>query len=490
MAARWSKKKDQKAIVLVHHHDMARHLPITIDRSAKVTLAEQIRKGITTAIAKGLLVPGARLPSWRDLAAQLGVARGTVRTAYERLIDAQLIISSTPGGTRVAQRPARPRQVNASGNRSSFIPNVYREFSAPPAIFQMGVPAQECFPDKLISRIRARTVRAEARAAASYPDPRGELELRREIAVHLAIARGIECAPSQIIITSGFSGGLGLTLRVLGLEGRTAWVEDPSFPLTRKGLEIGRLQLMPVPVDEHGLDVAHGLNAAPEAALVVVTPGQQAPLGATLSLERRIRLLDWAAEKNAWIIEDDYLSELQLRGRSAPAIASLDRRGRVIHLGSFSKTISPTFRLGFIVAPVNIAEQFAEAAACLGPAPGPSVQIATAELMREGHYMRHLRRTKRIYAQRSEALMSCLKSRGYRTSAAGLAVLLHLPDGVEDTVVAKKARAFGLAPSPLSQWYVSETARADGLLLNVAAAPMQSIPSACERLREIIDRWE
>jgi GntR family transcriptional regulator/MocR family aminotransferase len=240
-------------------------------------------------------------------------------------------------------------------------------------------------------------------------------------------------------------------------------------------------------VDEHGLDVAHGLNAAPEAALVVLTPGQQAPLGATLSLERRIRLLDWAAEKNAWIIEDDYLSELQLRGRSAPAIASLDRQGRVIHLGSFSKTISPTFRLGFIVAPVNITQQFAEAAACLSPAPGPSVQIATAELMREGHYMRHLRRTKRIYAQRSEALMSCLESRGYRTSAAGLAVLLHLPDGVADTVVVEKAQAFGIAPSPLSQWYVSKTLRAGGLLLNVAAAPMQSIPSACERLCEIID---
>jgi GntR family transcriptional regulator/MocR family aminotransferase len=365
---------------------------------------------------------------------------------------------------------------------------VYREFSTAPAIFQMGVPAQDSFPYKLISRIRARTVRAEGHAAASYPDPRGELELRRELAIQLAIARGIECEPSQIIITSGFSGGLGLTLRVLGLEGRTAWVEDPSFPVTRKGLEIARLQLVPVPVDEQGVDVAHGVNAAPEAALVVVTPGQQAPLGVTLSPERRMRLLEWAAAKNAWIIEDDYLSELKLKGRSAPALASLDKQGRVIHLGSFSKTISPTFRLGFIVAPVNVKEQFAEAAACLGPAPGASVQIATAEFMRQGHYMRHLRRTKRIYAQRSAALMSCLQSRGYRTSAAALAVLLHLPAGVVDRDVAHEAHAFGLAPSPLSQWYVSETARVSGLLLNVAAAPMHSIPSACERLCEIIDR--
>ena len=352
----------------------------------------------------------------------------------------------------------------------------------------MGVPAQDSFPYKLISRIRARTVRAEGHAAASYPDPRGEFELRRELAVQLAITRGIECTPAQIVITSGFSGGLGLTLHVLGLEGRTAWVEDPSFPLTRKGLEFARLQLMPVPVDEQGLNVAHGLNAAPDAALAVVTPGQQAPLGATLSFERRIRLLEWATEKNAWIIEDDYLSELKLKGRSAPALASLDRTGRVIHLGSFSKTISPTFRLGFIVAPVNIAERFAEAAACLSPAPGPSVQIATAEFIREGHYMRHLRRTKRIYAQRSDALTSCLESHGCRTSAGGLVVLLHLPAGVADTEIANEALAFGLAPSPLSPWYVSETARASGLLLNVAAAPMQRIPGACERLCEIIGR--
>jgi GntR family transcriptional regulator/MocR family aminotransferase len=263
-------------------------------------------------------------------------------------------------------------------------------------------------------------------------------------------------------------------------------VEDPSFLLTRRALEIARMELIPIRVDEHGLDVEDGLRSAADAALAVVTPGQQAPLGMTLSLERRIRLLEWAAEKQAWILEDDYLSELQLRGRSAPALASLDKRGRVIHLGSFSKTISPTLRLGFIVAPVDVAERFAEAAACLSPAPGPSVQIATAELMRDGHYMRHLRRTKRVYAQRSEALISCLESRGYRASPAALAVLLHLP-GVADAAIANKARAFGLAPSPLSQWYVSD-ARASGLLLSVATAPMKTIPRACDTLLEIVGR--
>jgi hypothetical protein len=158
-------------------------------------------------------------------------------------------------------------------------------------------------------------------------------------------------------------------------------------------------------VDADGIDIDYGLHHAPDAALVVVTPGQQAPLGSTLSLARRLRLLDWAAQEKVWVVEDDYLGELQLKGRATPALASLDRVGRVIHIGSFSKTISPALRLGFIVAPLPLASRFEEVAACLAPAPGPSVQLATAAFMREGHYMRHLRRTKRAYAAQRDALL-------------------------------------------------------------------------------------
>src|SRR5439155_5669375 len=138
---------------------------------------------------------------------------------------------------------------------------------------------------------------------------------------------------------------LGLALRVLGLEGRKVWMEDPGFPFTRRGLELARLSFAPIPVDGEGVDVEYGLRHAPDAKLVVVTPGQQAPLGSTLSLERRLRLLEWAAAHKVWVIEDDYLSDLQLSGRAAPALASVDHGGRVIHIGSFSKTISPTLRL-------------------------------------------------------------------------------------------------------------------------------------------------
>src|SRR5690606_9282388 len=215
--------------------------------------------------------------------------------------------------------------------------------------------------------------------------------------------------------------------------------------------------IVPVPVDADGIDIDHGLRHAADAKLVVVTPGQQAPLGATLSLERRLKLLDWAADSGAWIIEDDYLSELQLSGRAAPALASLDRAGRVIHIGSFSKTINPSLRLGFVVAPAGMITRFAETAACLSPPPGPSVQLATAEFMREGHYMRHLRRTKRAYAAKRQAVMERLKALidADRLTAPGLAVLLRLPGSASDMRVAREVSLIGMSPTPLSLWYAS-----------------------------------
>ena len=467
---------------------MAKPLKLQLDRSARTPLAEQIRQGIAAAIESGVLTPGARLPSWLDLAAQLGVARGTVRSAYEKLSAAQLIAASRATGTHVAARPPVTVRKEEAPDPGSFM-EMYQELTAGPAIFQMGVPSQEAIPAKLFARIRASAVRAELSAPAIYPDPRGELELRREIAAYLAIARGVECSPSQIIITGGFSSGLGLALRVLGLEGRKAWVENPGFPFTRRGLELAGLSLVPIPVDADGMDVDYGLNHAADAALAVVTAGQQAPLGITLSLARRLRLLDWAAHEGAWVIEDDYLSELQLKGRATPALASLDRAGRVIHIGSFSKTLTPALRLGFLVAPLPLTTRFAEVAACLAPAPGPAVQLATAALMRDGHYMRHLRRTKRVYATQSDSLLKCLRPRAKDIVFAGLAVLLRLPDGAPDLSIARETLSFGLAPAPLSLWSASTASVRSGLLLGIATSPHKRLAASCDRLSAIIDRF-
>lgn len=473
----------------MYHAPMDNGLQIVLDRTAKTSLAEQIRIGISGAIESGVLVPGARLPSWLDLAAQLGVARGTVKTAYERLADAQLIVSSRPAGTRVAGQPVKRAVKEQRSIETDLQSDLYQHFVPGPAVFQMGVPASDCFPAALFARIRARAVRDEVEAPAFYHDPRGEHALRREIAAHLALSRGIECRPSQVFITAGFSGALGATLQALRAEGRAAWVENPGFLPARRALRISRLSTVPVPVDEEGIDVAHGEAHAPDAAVALVTPGQQAPLGPALSLARRLRLLDWARRAHAWIIEDDYLGELQLKRRAAPALAAQDRSGRVIHIGSFSKTISPTLRLGFVVAPLSLVARFDEVMACLAPAPGPAVQTATTEFMRDGHYLRHLRRMKRIYAARSSALLAHLEAEGLRGYAAGLAVVLQLPDGADDKAIAREAYAYGMAPAPLSIWYGAPGTARSGLLLGVATAIEAQQATACRRLGQLIQRF-
>lgn len=466
---------------------MTRPLEISIDRAARVPLAVQIHRAIDAAIRDGRLAVGTRLPSWRDLAAQLGVARGTVRVAYEKLADEQLIAGMGAAGTRVIHKAAAPKAISRAAETSP-LPALFPDFERPPAVFQMGVPAQDAFPASLWSRILARSARAAAAAPVGYPDPRGHIELRREIAAYLALARGIQCEPAQILVTAGYAGALGLVLRALGLEERQAWLEDPCFILTRIALQQARVAIMPVPVDRDGIDVATGRLVAPDAAFAVVTPGQQSPLGHTLSLERRLALLDWAHAREAWIIEDDYLSELQLKGRAAPALASLDRQGCVLHAGTFSKTITPALRLGFLVVPPQLAQHFGEVAAALSPAPAASIQRAVASFLAEGHYLRHLRRMKRLYAARRDALAFHLAARigpGMTVHAnGGLSVRLALPEGADDVAIAHQALPYGLAPVPLSPWYSS--APRPGLVLGVTNVDEKRLPADCDRLLALI----
>jgi GntR family transcriptional regulator/MocR family aminotransferase len=467
-------------------------LSIGLDRGARTpSLSAQIYTSIRDAIETGQLVSGARLPSWSDLAAQLGVSRGTVRAAYERLIDEQFAVGLGAAGTRVAERPPLQRMAGWSPEAPP-LPDLFDEFGAAPLPFQLGVPSQDAFPFKLWSRIQARAARRAAAAPVGYADPRGDPELRREIAGYLGVARGLQCNPSQVFVTAGFSGALGLAIRGLGVEGGQAWMEDPGFPLTRTALGLAGTTVSPVPVDADGLDIVTGMQYAADAVLAVVTPGQQAPLGMTMSLERRISLLDWAQRNEAWIIEDDYLSELQLTGRAAPALASLDRAGRVLHIGSFSKTISPALRLGFVVVPLNLAHRFGEIAACLAPAPAGAVQYAVTEFLRDGHYLRHLRRMKRLYAGQREALVRCLKQGGgdciQVQATAGMAVVAALPESVSDVDIAVRARKEGLAPVPLSPWYMHSPAR-QGLLLGVTNLSERTLPVDCERLVRIVREY-
>jgi GntR family transcriptional regulator/MocR family aminotransferase len=468
-------------------------LPIAINRSKKIPLIDQIYRSVREAIETGKFASGARLPSERDLATQLGVSRGTVRVAYERLIAEQFAIGLGAAGTHVAERPARSAGP-ASSPEATPLPNLfYYGFGTKPLPFQMGVPAQDAFPFKLWSRILTREVRQAVMAPVSYPDPRGDPVLRQELAAYLAIARGIRCSPSQVFITGGFSGALGLVIQGLQLEKATAWIEEPGFPLTRTALNLAGITVKAIPVDAEGLDVAAGNRIAAGAALAIVTPGQQAPLGMTLSLSRRLALLDWAKRTGAWIIEDDYLSDLQLTGRAAPALASLDHGGRVLHIGSFSKTMSPTLRLGFMVVPPELVQRFGDVAACLAPAPAAGLQRAVAELMRDGCYLRHLRHMKRLYAARREALLRSLQkvaldkvARGAVKvkATAGLAVVIELPQSVSDVDIALRALPLGLAPSALSRWY-TQPVKQQGLLLGVTNINEDRVLADCRRLIEL-----
>lgn len=483
-------KKHQEWHKLLYHPDMTDPLLLSLDRASGAPLTRQIRDGIALAISEGRLKPGARLPSWRDLAAQLGVARGTVRAAYDGLVDAQLIVTSGSAGTHVADYLPAKRKADEMDVRENRPAGLFDRFSAAPLPFQMGVPAQDEFPYKLWSRLMARAARETAILPASYPDPQGEPELRQEIAAYLSLARGITAAPAQIFVTNGFSGGLGFVLRALGLEGKTVWLEEPGYPLSRQALELARVAIVPVRTDSDGLIVEDGIRQAPDAQAALVTPGQQAPLGMTLSLARRRALLDWAVRAKAWIIEDDYLSELQLKGRATPALAAVDQAGRVIHIGTFSKTISPALRLGFIVAPSELSPHFGDVALALSPAPAPQIQRAVTLFMRDGHYMRHLRRMKRLYAARRDILRAALKGVLVGTEAmAGLGLLLRLPEGTDDRRVAREALSLGMSPNALSSWYKEPRPGDTGLVLSVTNLPDgRRLARHCAELERLIRR--
>jgi len=463
-------------------------LTFSVDRDAKTPLSAQIYIGLRAAIQEGALSHGARLPSWRDLAAQLGVSRGTVRVVYERLLDEQLVVSRGPSGTWVTDTPIAP---NASPELTGShpFPNLFPDFSNRPTTFQMGTPSQDSFPFKLWARKMLRSARTAALHPVSYPDPRGSLSLRQEIASYLAIARGLRCTADQVLVTAGFAGALGIALRSLKVEGTRAWFEDPGFPLTRRALQLAGLTVVPIPVDVEGLDVRQGVLKAENAALAVVTPGQQAPLGMTMTLDRRRALLAWAASQNAYIIEDDYLGELQLHGRAAPALASIDHNSRVLHIGTFSKTISSALRLGFMIVPPQLAPAFAETAACLAPAPNIAIQHAVSEFISEGHYLRHLRRTKRLYAARQQKITDVIRELAppeYSVDGrGGLTVRLDLPCRCDDVAAAERALPYGMSPVALSPWYATTPAKR-GLLLGVTNYSDRTLQKDCIKLLEIV----
>jgi GntR family transcriptional regulator/MocR family aminotransferase len=462
--------------------------PIALDRTDRSPLALQIANRLRVAIAAGTLAPGARLPSARGLASQLDVARGTVDAAYAMLAGegaieprgaAGTIVSPQLGG-RVVTADQHPMPFAAAGSASD----------RSPLPFRMGLPALDAFPRKLWSRLSVHAARSLSVAELTYPDPAGYRPLRDAVAAYLGVARGIPCAAEQVLITSGYQGALTLARQVLLRSGDAVWCEDPGYALTRQALEVAGTSVVPVPVDREGLRVAAGITAAPRARLAIVTATHQSPLGVALSLPRRLALLDWAAQTGSWILEDDYDSEFRYTGHKLPALKSLDSNGRVIYAGTFSKVLYPGLRLGYLVVPDELAKAFLRASRLLQAGQPVLEQRVVAAFMAEGHFTRHLRRMRALYATRRQALAAALtETFGARVSielqAGGMHLLARFTDADDDTVLARRAAAAGLAPTALSSLAIAHDC-GQGLLLSFTNVPEAEAPAVVRRLAEAI----
>lgn len=464
---------------------------IALDRRLAMPLYRQIHARVRAAILAGRLGEGARLPSWNALAAGLGVARGTVKAAYEWLAAEGLIEGRGAAGTRVGGGLAgrSPKPSPAPLPQPAALPDP--AFGVAPPPFQMGLPALDAFPRTLWARLAARQARRLTPGMLTYQHPAGDARLRQAIAAYLAVARGVACDPDAVLITAGYTGALGLITRALLAPGEAAWLEDPGFPRAREALALAGARIVPVPVDAEGMIVPAGVAAAPGARLAVVTPSHQAPLGMALSLPRRVALLAWAARQNAWIVEDDYLSEFRFDGPPLPALASLDEAGRTIYVGSFSKTLAPSLKLGYVAAPPALVGRLRAFVSYLAPGPPPPVQAALADLLTEGHFARHIRRMRRLYAERRAALAAalgkaCAGQMQLALTARGMHLIGLLPPGVDDAALADRAARAGLAPAALSPWFLAAPPTA-GLLLgftNIAADAAQDVAG---RLATVLD---
>ena len=460
--------------------DFAFHL----DPAAAEPLYLQIAQRLRDAVASGTLKPGARLPAARVLASQLSLARGTVDAAYAVLAgEGALQTRRGSAGTVISPdmraRPDQPLQPALSLERPA-------QPEEPVRPFRLGLPALDAFPRKTWTALTVQVARARHGEALAYPDPAGLAELRQAIAAYLGVARGIRCPADRVVITAGFQGALALTRQVLLKPGDAVWVEDPGFPPARLALESAGLRLVPIRVDRHGMRVAAGRIAAPRARLALTTPAHQSPLGVALSLPRRLDLLAWAEEAQAWILEDDYDGEFHYAARPLPSLKSLDRADRVIYCGSFSKTLHPGLRLGYVVPPTDLVPAFIRASRLLTGGMPPLEQAVLARFMEKGLFVRHLRRMRTLYGARRQALSQALAQAmpgGYRVEAepGGLHLLLRTPDGADDTLLAHKAQAHGLAVTALSSLVIAhDPGRA--LLLGFTNVAEQDAPALAERL--------
>jgi GntR family transcriptional regulator/MocR family aminotransferase len=460
--------------------------PVRIDRRSLQSIHQQLYDRIRAAIAGGQLAPGERLPSTRSLAAQLGVARGTVDAAYGRLMGEGYLVGRGQAGTIVSPHLRMPKPASPAGEAS---PAVDRDMAAPLPL-RMGLPALDLFPRTLWSRLAAREARRFSSINLPYPDPMGLAALRDAITGYLAVSRGIACEPAQIVITHGYQAALNLTAALLLKPGDLVWLEDPGYRFARLALQALPQRIAPIPVDSEGLCVDHARRYFPRARLAVVTPAHQSPMGVSLSLPRRQSLLAWAADQDAFVLEDDYDCEFHYSGHKPPALKSIPGGERVFYAGSFSKTLFPGLRLGYLVLPPAFVGATRDLCRRLHRGEAGFEQGVVAAFITQGHFARHLRRMRTHYQARRQALAEALVRQfggdiQFSLSPGGLHILARFPGHRSDVDLAERALRQGLEPTPLSPQSIRHDA-GQGLLMSFTNVSEKAAPGIAARLRKAL----
>jgi GntR family transcriptional regulator/MocR family aminotransferase len=478
--------------------------PISLERRSSRPLYRQLYESIRKEILRGSLKKGLRLPSTRYLAAELGLSRNIVVIAFEQLVAEGYLESRTGEGTFVTNTlPEEILQVQSrstGGNRSLSARGILiRKISLRVPIFdprlryapfRFGLPALDKLPLDLWGRLLLKHCRKASPEIAVHSHPAGYLKLREAIASYVGVARAVRCQPEQVIIINGSQQAIDLAARVLADPGDFAVIEDPGYLGARSALEGAGIRLLPVRVERNGLCVERLKEKHQKARLVYVTPSHQFPLGVVLSLPKRLQLLDWATRHDTWILEDDFDSEYRYESKPIPALQGLDQNGCVIYMGTFSKVLFPSLRLGYLIVPIDLVDAFV-AARWISDRSSPLVeQAALTDFITEGHLASHIRRMRTLYMERRGVMMKLIRqelSDELETwdAEAGMHTVGWLPPGVSDSGVTGAAAKAGLNALPVSSFAMRRLSRG-GLLLGYAGFRSEVIRQSMRELGQIV----
>jgi GntR family transcriptional regulator / MocR family aminotransferase len=475
-----------------------------IDRASGKPVNRQIYQVIREAILDHVLPVGLQLPSSRDLARELKMSRNTVTYAYDQLVAEGYLETRTGAGTFIADTVPNEIPEVASGDATQVNSSSKLGLSARGAqvveragayklqwgAFMPGVPDVTLFPNKVWSRLQNKYWRRSRADLLTYGHGGGYMPLREAIAEYLRVARSVNCSADQILITTGIHQSIDLAAKLLAEAGDRAWVEDPCYWGTRSVLKSLDLNPVPIEVDSEGIGPrTSDLRRPPR--FIFVTPSHQYPLGPVMSLSRRRMLLEYAAAHNAWIMEDDYDSEFRYNSRPLASLQGMDNYDRVLYLGSFSKTLFPGLRIGFLVVPRALAEPFATGLSDLYRGGQLFTQAVLADFMSEGHFASHIRRMRVLYAQRLQLLQQAIERNfgdtlGMSGGDAGLHLTLGLPDDCDDVAISLDAQTEGIIARPLSRYYMKAANARRGLILGYACVPNDTIGLMFDKLAHII----